>query len=136
VRRREFIKLAGGAVAWPLPALAQRSAGELPRVGTVYTVPSENTESFFQGLRDSGYVDGQNIALQPRYYGSDLNRLDEILRELITLKCKVIFANRTQIDNHYFNSRRRFRIRSRSKRICQEHRPPRGQLHGILLGYS
>jgi putative ABC transport system substrate-binding protein len=90
VKRREFISLIGGAAAWPVAARAQHPAGELPRVGTIQGIKSENSEAFFQGLREAGYVDGQNIKLDARFA---LDRLDEIVRELVALKCSVIFAS-------------------------------------------
>ena len=94
MRRREFITVLGGAAAaWPVTAGAQRSAGELPRIGTIHTALSENREAFIQGLRDAGNVDGQNIVLETRFYGSDLDRLDEFVRDLIALNCSVIFAS-------------------------------------------
>ena len=54
MRRRKFITLLGGAAAWPLAARAQQPAGELPRVGTIQGIKSENSEAFFQGLREAG----------------------------------------------------------------------------------
>jgi putative ABC transport system substrate-binding protein len=94
--RREFITLLGGvAVAWPVAAGAQRSAGALPRISAIYTVQGENEvkEAFVQGLRDAGYVDGQNVILEARSFGGDLDRLDEFVRELVALKCSVIYAS-------------------------------------------
>lgn len=94
MRRREFITLLGGTAAtWPLAARAQQASAERPRIGVIFTVRSENTEAFFQGLRDAGYVDGQNMMLEARFYGSALDRLDEFARELVALKCSVIFAS-------------------------------------------
>jgi putative ABC transport system substrate-binding protein len=93
MRRREFLGGLGTAAAWPLSAYAQRSAGELPKVGTIFTAQSENTEAFVQGLRDAGYVDGATMALEARLYGSDPGRLDEAVRDLIALNCKVILAS-------------------------------------------
>jgi putative tryptophan/tyrosine transport system substrate-binding protein len=60
LKRREFITLLGGAAAaWPLAAHAQRSA-KIPRVGIIDEAPM--WDAFRQGLRDLGYVEGQNIA--------------------------------------------------------------------------
>jgi putative tryptophan/tyrosine transport system substrate-binding protein len=71
MRRRDFIKVvAGSAVTWPLAARAQQ-AGKLPRIGIILVEPSELTEALSQGLREAGYVDGQNIVLDLRdHYGS------------------------------------------------------------------
>jgi putative tryptophan/tyrosine transport system substrate-binding protein len=91
MQRREFITLLGGpAAAWPLAARAQPSAAELPRVGAIQSIRSENSEAFSQGLRAAGYIDGQNITLDARF---SLDRLDEIARELVALNCSVIFVS-------------------------------------------
>src|SRR5215471_14616923 len=91
LRRREFDALLGGAAAWPLAARAQQTA-ELPRICSNHTTRSENSESFFRGLREAGYVDGQNVRIDARFIGTALERLDEVVRELVALKCSVIFA--------------------------------------------
>src|SRR5690349_17550941 len=92
MRRREFI--AGmGAAAMPLAARAQQPSGELPRICSIHTSRNENSEGFFRGLRDAGYIDGQNVRIDARFHGSALERLDEVVRELVALKCSVIFAS-------------------------------------------
>jgi putative ABC transport system substrate-binding protein len=93
VKRREFITLLGGVAAWPLAARAQQPAGKLPRVGIMQTQPDENTEAFSQGLREAGYVDRQNILLETRYHHGSLERIDEFARDLVALKCNIIFAS-------------------------------------------
>jgi putative ABC transport system substrate-binding protein len=98
MRRRDFIMLVGGTAAtWPLVARAQTPAQERPRVGAIHNIQSENSEAFVQGLREAGYVDGQNIVLEARSYisgvGDTLDRYDEFARELVALKCSVIFAS-------------------------------------------
>src|SRR5262245_15920540 len=93
MRRREFITLLGGAAAaWPLAAHAQQSSN-LPRIGSIHTTRSENSEAFFQGLREAGYADGQNVMLETRYSEGTLEPIDEFARELVALKCSVIFAS-------------------------------------------
>src|SRR5215831_12737073 len=92
LRRREFITLLGGAAVRPLAARAQQPAAELPRICSIHTTRSENSESFFRGLREAGYVDGQNVRIDARFIGTALERLDEVVRELVALKCSVIFA--------------------------------------------
>ena len=93
IRRREFITLIGGsAAAWPFSAGAQQTADKHPRIGAILTSRSENSEAFLSGLREAGYVDGQNMLLESRFFGSEPDRLDEIARELAALKCSVIFA--------------------------------------------
>jgi putative ABC transport system substrate-binding protein len=93
MRRRKFITLIGATVAWSLAAHAQQSAGKLPRIGVIHYIRSENSEAFERGLREAGYVDGQNVLLETRFSGSTLDRVDEIVRELVALKCSVIFAS-------------------------------------------
>jgi ABC-type uncharacterized transport system substrate-binding protein len=96
LRRRNFISLIiGGAAAWPLAARAQKPAQELPRIGTIHNIQSENSEAFVQGLREAGLVDSQNMVLEARFggVGSVLDRYDEYARELVALKCSVIFAS-------------------------------------------
>jgi putative tryptophan/tyrosine transport system substrate-binding protein len=93
MRRRDFVMLLGGAAAWPFALRAQPS-GKLPRIGEIHNVRSENSEAFEQGLRDLGYIDGQNMLLERRFPGIlSLERLDEVARELVALNCTVIFAS-------------------------------------------
>jgi putative ABC transport system substrate-binding protein len=71
VKRREFITLLGGAaVAWPLSARAQ-APRHIPRLCFLTfdpgTLRSNRFDAFFQGLRDLGYANGQNIATDYRY---------------------------------------------------------------------
>jgi putative ABC transport system substrate-binding protein len=71
VRRREFITLLSGAAAWPLAARAQQP-GKLPRIGVLWHAATAEDEKIplswiQQGLKDFGYVDGQNILLEHRY---------------------------------------------------------------------
>jgi hypothetical protein len=62
LRRREFIMLLGGAAAaWPFAARGQQSSN-LPRIGSIHTTRSENSEAFFRGLREGGYVGFQRAS--------------------------------------------------------------------------
>jgi len=81
------------AASWPLAARAQQHSGELPRICSIHTARNENSESFLWGLRDAGYVDGQNVRIDARFHGTAMERLDEVVRELVALKCSVIFAS-------------------------------------------
>jgi len=92
VRRREFITLVGGAVAtWPLAARAQQS--KVARIGALY-IGTADAESFKkelrEGLRELGYVEGQNIAFEFRSAEGKLDRLPELAAELVRLKVDVI----------------------------------------------
>jgi hypothetical protein len=93
IGRRDLITLLGSAAAWPLAARAQQQPGELPRICSIHTSRNENSEGFFRGLHNAGYVDGQNVRIDARFHGTALERLDDIVRELIGLKCNVIFAS-------------------------------------------
>ena len=70
VKRREFITLLGGAAACPLAARAQ-APRHIPRLCFLTfdpgTLQSNRFDAFFQGLRDLGYANGQNIAIDYRY---------------------------------------------------------------------
>jgi ABC-type uncharacterized transport system substrate-binding protein len=95
IARREFITILGGAAtAWPLAARAQLSG--MPVIGLLWPgdAPpvSPRMESFRQGLRALGLVDGQNVAIELRYAQRGLQQLPELAAELISLKVDVILA--------------------------------------------
>jgi putative tryptophan/tyrosine transport system substrate-binding protein len=93
LKRRDFITLLGGAAAaWPLGVRAQQTAGRIPRIGFLQALPSENTAAFVQGLRDAGYIDGQNALIEIRIYETMPDRLFEFANEMVGLKCDVIMA--------------------------------------------
>jgi putative ABC transport system substrate-binding protein len=87
MRRRTFITLLGGAAAWSLGARAQQPA-KIPRVGIIDEAPMWN--AFRQGLRDLGYVEGQNIAFDYRYANGVPERLAQAAAELVRLPVDVI----------------------------------------------
>jgi putative ABC transport system substrate-binding protein len=94
MRRREFITLIGGAAAaWPLAARSQPS--KVVRIGALY-IGLADAESFKKelrdGLRELGYVEGQNIAFEFRSAEGKLDRLPELASELVRLKVDVIVA--------------------------------------------
>ena len=81
MKRRKFLTLLGGAApAWPLAARAQQRA-KIPRIGIIDDSPLWN--AFRQGLRDLGYLEGQNIAFEYRYADGLPDRLAQVAAELV-----------------------------------------------------
>ena len=92
IRRRELMATLGGAVvAWPLAARAQQP--KVPTIGAL-VIGNINPEQFWrefrQGLRDLGYVEGQNIRFEFRSAKGHLDRLPELAAELVRLKVDII----------------------------------------------
>ena len=92
VNRRKFIaSLSGAAAAWPLAARAQQR--KVPTIGALVIGnidPEQFWREFRQGLRDLGYVEGQNIRFEFRSAEGHLDRLPELAAELVRLKVDVI----------------------------------------------
>jgi putative tryptophan/tyrosine transport system substrate-binding protein len=91
MRRREFITLLGSAVAWPLAAGAQQPGRRMPRIGVIDD--AANWNHFRQGLRDFGYVERQNIAIEYRSAQDNLDRLSRAVLELVSLPTDVIVVH-------------------------------------------
>lgn len=83
--------LALGLLAAPLGAGAQQP-GKVPRVGFLANTRSPGTEAFQKGLRELGYVEGQNIIVEWSLAEGRLERLPELAAELVRLKVDVIVA--------------------------------------------
>ena len=92
LRRRDFITLLGGAAAgWPFAAWAQQP--KVPTIGALVIgniSPEQFWREFRQGLRDLGYVEGQNIRFEFRSAEGHLDQLPELAAELVRLKVDII----------------------------------------------
>ncbi len=96
MKRREFITLFGGAAAaWPLSARAQQPEARAPRViGILSPFSRADSEpwhlAFRQGLRELGWIEGENIRIEYRYAEGRTERLPELVADLINYKVEVI----------------------------------------------
>jgi putative tryptophan/tyrosine transport system substrate-binding protein len=95
MRRREFIALIGGAAAWPLAARAQQAA--MPVVGFVRSESLADATNlvtaFRQGLKEAGFVEGQNVTVEYRSGEGQRERLQAVVAELIRRPVSVIAGN-------------------------------------------
>jgi len=100
VRRREFIALVGGAIACPMDVRAQQQAEKVPRIGYLRVTSASDRppllDAFRQGLRELGWVEGQNIVIDYRFAEGRLDRLPDLAAELVRLKVDVIVSLGTQ----------------------------------------
>jgi putative ABC transport system substrate-binding protein len=103
MKRREFITLLGGAaaassVSWPLAVRAQQP-GNVRRVGMLETTSREgnaaNLAAFHKGLRELGYVEGQNLVIEYRSADGRAERFPDLANELVRLKVDVIVTRGT-----------------------------------------
>jgi putative tryptophan/tyrosine transport system substrate-binding protein len=92
LKRREFIAMLSSAAAWPLAARAQQPS--IPIVGYVHPDSPQTVvgllAAFREGLGETGYVEGQNVAIEYRWAENDLSRIPELVADLVRRQVAVI----------------------------------------------
>jgi putative tryptophan/tyrosine transport system substrate-binding protein len=95
MRRREFVAGLGGAAVWPVVTRAQQAA--MPVIGFLNSGSPGGYEAmvagFRQGLKETGYVEGQNVAVEYRWAGGQYDRVPAMAAELVRRQVAVIVAN-------------------------------------------
>src|SRR5262249_3038793 len=95
MRRRDFIKVVGGsAVTWPLAARAQQQQHPMPVMGLLKSTATDDSahlvRAFRQGLSEAGFVEGRNVTIEYRWAENQLDRLPELVAELVRRRVAVI----------------------------------------------
>jgi putative ABC transport system substrate-binding protein len=96
VKRREFMALLGGATGWPVATRAQQKQASITRVAFLGPEAASTNQHFLdafrQGMREHGYVDGQNIDLHERWAEGQSERFPALISEVLGLKADIIVA--------------------------------------------
>jgi putative ABC transport system substrate-binding protein len=98
MRRRDFIKLFGGAASWPLSARAQQPE-QMRRIGVLMNLGADDAEgqarfaALLQGLQEAGWVVGRNVRIDVRWGGGDAESFRKQAAELVSLLPDVLFAS-------------------------------------------
>src|SRR5262249_30531431 len=98
MRRREFIAFVGSSLAaWPLASRAQQAA--MPVIGLLHPTSldavSSRLRAFHQGLKETGFVEGENVAIAYRFAENQIDRLPELAADLARRQLAVIVATAT-----------------------------------------
>ena len=91
MRRRDFIRIVGGTAAWPLVAHAQQPMPELGFLAAVSPGPfAQRVAAFHRGLNETGFVEGQNLAIESRWAEEQYDRLPALAADLVGRRVAVI----------------------------------------------
>ena len=96
MRRREFIRLLGGTIAWPYAARAQKS---LVRIGYLASgsgtspIGIDRVAQIKEGLRDNGLIEGRDYVLETRFAAGEYDRFPDLARELAQARVSIIVTN-------------------------------------------
>jgi len=95
IKRRQFIAGLGSTAAWPVVARAQQPT--MPVIGFLSALSADDdykdyTVPFLQGLKETGYVDGQNVAIEYRWAENQPDRLPALVADLVRRRMAVIVA--------------------------------------------
>jgi putative ABC transport system substrate-binding protein len=97
MRRREFIAALGGLATWPMVARAQQPA--MPVIGLIDSrspdALTERLRGFRQGLKDTGHVEGENVAIEYRWAENQFDRLPALAADLVRRQVAVIATSTT-----------------------------------------